>query len=617
MENIERLQPRAFTKFCMSIGMVPSSYTSALTYEEQLLWFCSYLEKNVIPAVNNNAEALQEVQNLMVQLQDYVNNYFDNLDVQEEINNKLDDMADSGELENIISAYLNLNSIITFDTVADMKSSTSLVDGSFAKTKGYHSLYDGGAACYSIESITAENSDDINEIDVIQIGEDLLARLEYSTTMTFEQFGAYGDDSHDDTTVIKYCLESEKEFNFKPLQKVYKISNVININVNKSYDFNNATLKQYDNLKNILYYDEDSVDLENNTTKNNFLKNVVLDCNSMATSGLYIHSWYKLIDNIKIKNISSYGLYVEGGYENQFGTIRLYGKEGNNNSIGIYLNGSDSQFENIYGMDVKTLMQNNNKFAIINNIHAWIGHSSLSIGSKLIELLGTFAKLEIKELYVDTYNYGIYVDPDSTAANYINIDKLYCIAHSTNFDFTQGNPYVFSQYNNASTVNYNIGLADVRAESSAKFITFSQTRDISETPTWNGILENARFTTNVNSLNIRTSTMSPTSGLFGAVDVNEVRRSGRIRSFDFVGKINSANFTHSNTVIGTINSYDAPISNINYSCEVSVGEYNATNEKTLCYLYINTSGQITVDIPDNYTISDYSYLKIHITWIRS
>ena len=107
MENIERLQPRAFTKFCMSIGMVPSSYTSALTYEEQLLWFCSYLEKEVIPAVNNNAEALQEVQNLMVQLQDYVNHYFDNLDVQEEINNKLDEMVESGEFDNILNEYIN------------------------------------------------------------------------------------------------------------------------------------------------------------------------------------------------------------------------------------------------------------------------------------------------------------------------------------------------------------------------------------------------------------------------------------------------------------------------------------------------------------------------------
>ena len=116
MENIERLQPRAFTKFCMSIGMVPSSYTSALTYEEQLLWFCSYLEKEVIPAVNNNAEAVTELQGLYTQLKDYVDHYFDNLDVQEEINNKLDDMAESGELTDIIAQYLGLAGVLAYDT---------------------------------------------------------------------------------------------------------------------------------------------------------------------------------------------------------------------------------------------------------------------------------------------------------------------------------------------------------------------------------------------------------------------------------------------------------------------------------------------------------------------
>ena len=67
------------------------------------MWFCNFLQEKVIPAVNNNADALAEVQNLMTQLQEYVDNYFENLDVQEEINNKLDEMAESGELTEIIA----------------------------------------------------------------------------------------------------------------------------------------------------------------------------------------------------------------------------------------------------------------------------------------------------------------------------------------------------------------------------------------------------------------------------------------------------------------------------------------------------------------------------------
>ena len=89
--NIEGLKP--FRKFCMTIGALPSSYLETLTYQELLLWFCSYLQDTVIPAINNNAEAVEELQNLYVELKNYCDNYFKNLDVQEEINNKLDEMA--------------------------------------------------------------------------------------------------------------------------------------------------------------------------------------------------------------------------------------------------------------------------------------------------------------------------------------------------------------------------------------------------------------------------------------------------------------------------------------------------------------------------------------------
>lgn len=89
--NVENLKP--FKKFCMTIGALPSSYLESLTYQELLLWFCDYLQNTVIPTIDNNAEAVKELQNLYIELKDYVDNYFKNLDVQKEINNKLDEMA--------------------------------------------------------------------------------------------------------------------------------------------------------------------------------------------------------------------------------------------------------------------------------------------------------------------------------------------------------------------------------------------------------------------------------------------------------------------------------------------------------------------------------------------
>ena len=51
-------------------------------------------------------ETVEEYINKFNELHDYVHNYFDNLDVQEEINNKLDAMYEDGTLEAIIGEYL-------------------------------------------------------------------------------------------------------------------------------------------------------------------------------------------------------------------------------------------------------------------------------------------------------------------------------------------------------------------------------------------------------------------------------------------------------------------------------------------------------------------------------
>lgn len=104
MINPNTLKP--FGKFCVTLGMIPSSYKASLTYEEQLLWFCNYLETKVIPAINNNAEALQEVQALYEEMRQFVVDYFSKLDVQAEIDNKLDEMVEDGTLANIINQQI-------------------------------------------------------------------------------------------------------------------------------------------------------------------------------------------------------------------------------------------------------------------------------------------------------------------------------------------------------------------------------------------------------------------------------------------------------------------------------------------------------------------------------
>ena len=96
-----------FPRFVNNLGIIPTSYKDSMSYYETLAWLCKYLEETVIPTVNQNGNAVQELQGLYIQLNDYVTHYFDNLDVQTEINNKLDEMVQSGSLQDVLSVYFN------------------------------------------------------------------------------------------------------------------------------------------------------------------------------------------------------------------------------------------------------------------------------------------------------------------------------------------------------------------------------------------------------------------------------------------------------------------------------------------------------------------------------
>lgn len=61
---------------------------------------------DVISNVNLVEEDMSNLFDAYTELQDYVNNYFDNLDVQEEINNKLDEMAEDGSLTILIGRFI-------------------------------------------------------------------------------------------------------------------------------------------------------------------------------------------------------------------------------------------------------------------------------------------------------------------------------------------------------------------------------------------------------------------------------------------------------------------------------------------------------------------------------
>ena len=177
----------------------------------------------IIDSQNIVGEQAETLTNAFNTLKNYVDNYFKNLDVQEEINNKLNEMAETGELQNIIGEFLKLNSLITFNNIEDMKSSQNLIDGSFAQTLGFYSINDGGNALYKIRNIT--NNDIINNSTIIPLKNNLIAELINPTNI--KQFGAKGNNIDDDTKFFEIAIDYFENGSTIEIPKgIYLLNNV-------------------------------------------------------------------------------------------------------------------------------------------------------------------------------------------------------------------------------------------------------------------------------------------------------------------------------------------------------------------------------------------------------
>lgn len=152
---------------------IPSVYDNTLSYYDELTKLIAYLEQVVVPAVNETAGQVDGIKKGLEELKSYVDHYFDNLDVQEEINNKLDDMAESGELQTIIAQFLELAPVFGYDTIAAMAAADNLADGCIARVLGNTAAADGNGAYYKVR--TKVEGDDPDGYTLVAIGDDLVA----------------------------------------------------------------------------------------------------------------------------------------------------------------------------------------------------------------------------------------------------------------------------------------------------------------------------------------------------------------------------------------------------------------------------------------------------------
>lgn len=184
---------RPFRFWCQKV--LPLVYDDSLSYYELLCKVVDYLNKTM-ENVNKLSENFDE-------LQKYVNDYFKNLNVQQEINNKLDEMAKDGTLQLIIESFLKVNTPIIYNTINELISSPLLQNGLNALMLGKNTLND--TSPFLIKVITKDNTllDNINYFDLTDTFMYQLIRRK-DLYFNVKDYGCACDGVTDDTAKLQY-----------------------------------------------------------------------------------------------------------------------------------------------------------------------------------------------------------------------------------------------------------------------------------------------------------------------------------------------------------------------------------------------------------------------------
>lgn len=97
-----------------------------------------------------------------------------------------------------------LKKIKHFNSIADMKADTTLLNTYLVKTLGYYEANDGGGAEYLIREMTETDVEDNGSIHFLSNG--FVAELIVDDSVNVKQFGAKGDNKNDDTVAMQNAI---------------------------------------------------------------------------------------------------------------------------------------------------------------------------------------------------------------------------------------------------------------------------------------------------------------------------------------------------------------------------------------------------------------------------
>lgn len=454
-----------FVRFCAA--SVPMVFDNSMSYYECLCALTKFLQEDVVNVINNNANLLEALEGQFTELKAYVEHYFDNLDVQDEINNKLDEMAEGGQLAGIIAQFLEVAPVFAYDNVAAMAAAENLSNGSIARTLGYTSAGDGKGAFYKIETLDAQVIDDNI---YIAVGDTLVAhkQLEYGYDNPTDPiyYGADPTGTVDSAAAINACIQANlgKAIKFtcgkyivnSPILTPYRTSETVNI------DFGGATLyteAALDYVLGIGYYNIDYDHMPNGndyTDKSCYgvFENFVIDAIN-ATVGVMTNQnyWYPRLYNFSIFN-TLIGIQLgqnrdlrwssDAAIDNGYIQCKSYA---NRNTRGIVIYGYDNKITNcrIYNAFIGIEDKKGGNYFINNHIYIY-GNANdretpeyANLYPDTIAFYANGANNDYFEsVYFDSYNTAF----KHTGSNFIG--SFYQCFYGTNTEGFDGNCLDFS-----------------------------------------------------------------------------------------------------------------------------------------------------------------------------
>lgn len=235
---------------------LPMVYDESLSYYELLCKVVNYIN-NLISDTGALESNVTGLNNAYLQLQDFVNNYFDSTDFQQLVDNNLDEMAENGTLLVLVSGALQ-----------------------------------------NIQ-MGENNLSDSLKLKVIK---------DYVTP---EMFGAKGDGMTDDYHAIQDCIDYAFEHNARVefSRKTYVVSDTVKLYGNCVYNGNfctilqtsdvptMATYKYFDESKNSYYVIINDFWLEGNA-------------NNANNDGLILCGWREWVNHVNIDNVGGHGIVI-------------------------------------------------------------------------------------------------------------------------------------------------------------------------------------------------------------------------------------------------------------------------------------------------------------------